>query len=97
MLINEIKNAFQTMLKLNGINQTVLAERLNETKRNCSRLLNKDDFKINNDIVKIAEAVGFDIEINFIDRKTGSIIKASTLDQMNKQTPMALVASSVEI
>ena len=93
MLIKNLKAAIQAMLKLNNINQTILAERLGLTKGNCSRLLNRDDFKINNDLVKIGNIVGFDVEINLIDKKTGTTIKSSTQNsQCLEQHSVALTS-----
>ena len=79
MIIRNIKTAINTMLASRNLKQIDLANKLNITKGNCSRLLNKEDFKINNDIIKIINLLDYDIEINFIDKKTGTIINCKNI------------------
>lgn len=50
------------------IKQVDVAEQLGYTKQGFNKLLSKDDFKLK-DIEKIANILGYDIELNFIDQE----------------------------
>ena len=53
-----------------GINQKDIGEKLGLSDANISRLLSKKDFRIHKDIEKIADALGYDLELYFVDRKS---------------------------
>ena len=50
-------------------NATQLAAKLELSKENFHAQLKRDNFRTN-DIIKIAEALGYDVEANFIDKET---------------------------
>lgn len=72
--MTDLKKGFKRLLLESDINQTQLGEKLNMTKANVSRLLNKDDFRIYGDIERIADVLNYDVKISFIDRETGKVI-----------------------
>ena len=53
-----------------GISQKDIGEKLGLSEANISRLLSKKDFRIHKDIEKIADILGYDTELYFIDRKS---------------------------
>lgn len=69
----EITKTIKYILLMKDIKHYELAERLGYTKQGFSKALNKGDFKIS-DLEKIASALDYDLEIHFIDKKTGKVI-----------------------
>lgn len=70
----DLKKGFKRLLLESDINQTQLGEKLDMTKANVSRLLNKDDFRIHGDIERIASVLGYSVRLQFIDEETGKVI-----------------------
>jgi transcriptional regulator with XRE-family HTH domain len=56
--------------------QTEIADRLQITKQAFNQFLNKQDYRINADIMRIADILGYDTQIAFVNRKTGQKIDA---------------------
>jgi len=54
--------------------QYQLGEKLGMSKTMASHYLSRDDFRINADIARIADALGYDIRLQLIDRQTDDII-----------------------
>lgn len=51
-----------------NISQSELAEKLSVTQQNISAKLKKNDYRIN-ELINIANILGYDLEINFVKRK----------------------------
>ena len=60
-----------------------VADFLGITRGNYSRLLSSNDIKLNAGLVRIADALGYDIEIRAINRKTGIAI---SIDNINRDS-----------
>lgn len=57
-----------------GIIQGDIASKLGMTQANASRYLLRDDMRIHGDIERIAEALGYYVELTFIDKESGKRI-----------------------
>lgn len=57
-----------------GIKQYQFGELLGLAKQDTNKLLNRQDYRINADIARIADALGYDVRLQLIDRQTGDII-----------------------
>jgi hypothetical protein len=58
------------MVKQGNITEAELARRLGQSPANFNSKMKRDNFS-EKDLGEIAEAMGCDLEINFIDRETG--------------------------
>lgn len=63
------------MLQKNS-KQYEVAEKIGYTKHGFNNLLNRDNYKLN-DIIKIADALGYDVNIQFVDRATNRVINTN--------------------
>ena len=72
----DITKTIKRLILEKGYKQIEIAEKLGITKSNFNNLIHKTDFKLFNDIVKIANAIGYDVKISFVDQDTGKIIDA---------------------
>ena len=64
------------MLIDSDTSQTEIANKLEITKQAFNQFLNKQDYRINADIVRIADLLGYDTQLVFVNRKTGQKIDA---------------------
>jgi len=62
-----ISKQFKIIMLENDLKQVEVAEKLGYTKQGFNNLLNKDDYKLK-DIIKIADIIGYDIDIIFKKR-----------------------------
>ncbi len=69
-----VKKGIQRLLTERGITQGKLGSMLGKTKANTSRYMQRDDFRLTSDICKIADVLGYDVRLQFVDRETGRII-----------------------
>ena len=63
-----MKNRIKELLKEKGITQKELAEELGITKDNLSHQLTRNNFRVK-ELEKIANILGYDLIIEFRDRK----------------------------
>lgn len=68
-----ISNQIRMLQAAKGLNDSQTAEKLGLQKQNYSRKLKNQTFSIV-DLQKIADTLGFDVEIIFTDRETGKKI-----------------------
>lgn len=66
----EIDTQIRTIMAYKNLAQKDVAECLNMSPASFSRKINAKTFSVS-DLQKIAEALGFDLEITFTDRETG--------------------------
>ena len=68
-----LKNNIEVDVKVKcielGITQAQLAENINTTSSYVNRVIKKKEGVINNTFVKMMEALGYDIELNYVKRK----------------------------
>lgn len=62
----------KSMLIYKDLTITDLAGKLNKSPQNLSNLLKKDNFR-EKELEQIADALGCDLRIEFVDRQTGKI------------------------
>ena len=62
----------KTMLIYKDLTITDLASKLGKSPQNLSNLLKKDNFR-EQELEQIADALGCDLRIEFVDRQTGKI------------------------
>ena len=63
----EITKAIKTMMLNHDMKHIDVADKLGYTKQGFSNLLKKDNYKLD-DIIKIADIIGYDVQLSFIDR-----------------------------
>ena len=67
-----VKNNIEVDVKVKcieqGKTQAKLAEEIDTTKAYVNRVIKKNDSVVNNTFVKIMEALGYDIELNYVKR-----------------------------
>ena len=69
-----VKKGIYRMLLEQNKKQSDLGALLNKSSQNVSAYLRRDDLRINNDICRIADALGYDVRLQFVDRKNGKVI-----------------------
>ena len=69
-----VKKGIYRMLLEQNKKQSDLGALLNKSSQNVSAYLRRDDLRINNDICRIADALGYDVRLQFVDRKSGKVI-----------------------
>ena len=74
MTMQGIKKAFKVMQAEKECNQTKLGERLGMSKANFSLMIHKKDYRVFGDVMRIADALGYDTKISFVDRETGKVV-----------------------
>ena len=60
-------------VKRGNLSERELAVRLGDTPQNLNNKMKRDDFK-ENELQRIADALGYRLEIRFIDKETGEQI-----------------------
>lgn len=69
-----VKNNIEVDVKIkcieNGTTQTQIAEEIQTTKSYVNRVIKKPNGVVNNTFVQMMEALGYDIEIHYIKRKS---------------------------
>ena len=69
-----IKKGIYRMMLEQDKKQSDLGALLNKSSQNVSAYLRRDDLRIYNDICRIADALGYDVRLQFVDRKNGKVI-----------------------
>lgn len=76
MILTNIKKAYKRLLLERGMMQTELAARLGWTDSNCYNRINKvQGMNRMMDIERIADAMGYDVKVVFVDRENGKEIE----------------------
>lgn len=57
-------------VKKGNLSERELASRMGDTPQNLNNKMKRDDFRLS-ELEKIAEALGYNLEIKFIDKETG--------------------------
>ena len=70
MLRNDTTKDIKKLCIDAGLNQTTLAEKVGTSKQYVNRLLNSDKEVVNGMFMKLAEALGYDIEIRYVPRES---------------------------
>ena len=78
----DVQQAIRMMFAHRNVTQRELASRIGMAESNVSRILSKQDFRVNRDLQFMANGLNCDVEVSFIDRSTGKAI-ASTRDESN--------------
>lgn len=71
----EIAKTLKTLMINKGVKHIEVAQKLGIEKQNFSNKLKVKNFRIT-DIEKIADIIGYDVKLQFIDRETGKVIEA---------------------
>lgn len=71
----EVAKTFKKIMVDKEIKQTQIADAMGLAKQNFNNQLKADNFRIN-DVIKIAEILGYNVKLQLVDRKTGKIIDA---------------------
>lgn len=71
----DINKAIKKMILERNVTQQAIGEVLGMSKSNFNQLINRDDLRINTDLIRIASAIGFNVRIHLIDRETGKVIE----------------------
>lgn len=69
MVINNIEIDVKTKCIEERKTQVKLAEEIDTTRAYVNRVIKRQDSVVNNTFVKMMEALGYDIELNYIKRK----------------------------
>jgi len=69
----KLEKIIKKMLIDKELKQIDLAEKLKLSKENFHAQLKRDNYRIS-EIVKIADILGYDVKLHFIDRENGKII-----------------------
>lgn len=70
----DITRAFKRLIFERDISNREVAGRLGMSDSNFSKRISKKDFTIHGDIERIADVLGYDVKIVFIDKETGKEI-----------------------
>lgn len=73
----ELGKMFKKMMIDKDIKQLKVAEAMGITKQNFNDKLKADNFRIN-DIIKIADILGYDIKLQIIDRENQKVMEMET-------------------
>ena len=58
-----------------NLKQGELGDKLGMNKQIFSKYLHRDDYRINADICRVADALGYNVQLQLIDRETGQVIE----------------------
>lgn len=67
MVLNEFKDEIGRLCEVNGINKARLAANMGMTRQALNKYL--DDAGVTKGLVKITEALGYDIEVQYVKRR----------------------------
>ena len=70
MIRNNIELDVKVKCIENNITQAQIAEDIQTTKSYVNRIIKKKDGVVNNTFVKMMEALGYDIELTYVKRKS---------------------------
>lgn len=70
----DIRKAFRRLQLEKDMTQTQLGEKLGMSGANASRFFARKDFRLHEDIIRVADVMGYDVRLGFIDRDTGKEI-----------------------
>ena len=83
-----LKNNIEVDVKVKcielGITQAQLAENINTTSSYVNRVIKKKEGVINNTFVKMMEALGYDIELNYVKRKVEQLWQIALSVELNQ-------------
>lgn len=82
----ELSQAIKAMFSRRNTTQRELAVRTGMAESNMSRILAKQDYRVNKDLLFIANHLDFDVQISFIDRHNGDPIVTSRLPGSETRT-----------
>ena len=71
----EVSKTLRKMMIDKDVKQIIIADNLGIAKQNFSNQLKADNFRMN-DIIKIADILGYDTKLQFTDRDSGKTIDA---------------------
>lgn len=71
----DITRAVKRMIFEKEVKQQDVGEKLGMSKSAFNQVINKNDFRVNSDLIRIADAIGYDVVIQLKDRETGKIIE----------------------
>ena len=101
-----IAKSIKVLCAYRDINITQLGYKLGLSKENFHAQIKRDNFRIN-DIVKIADTLGYDINIQFVDQTNGkiidveredsSVIASEPIQQKQVSSPSVSVVPSVPV
>ena len=87
----DIERGYDRLLLERRLKRARLAPMLGQTVQNISKILKKKDAKIHSDIERVANALDFDVILQFKDRKTGKIIECDLMpdewDEESTESP----------
>lgn len=69
----EVGKTFKKMMIDKDVKQIEIANNIGLKKQNFNDQLKRDNFRIN-DVIKIADNLGYDVKLQFVDRDNGKII-----------------------
>ena len=73
MFIMNVTKCIKTMMINHDIKHIDVANKIGYTKQGFSNLLKKNNYKLN-DIIAIADIIGYDVELHFTDRNSNDNI-----------------------
>ena len=73
----KLEKTIKKMLIDKDLKQIVLAEKLELSKENFHAQLRRDNYRIS-EVVKIADILGYDVKLRFIDRENGEVIEVDS-------------------
>ena len=71
----DIRKGFKRMQFERDMSQTQVGEKLGMSGANASRYFSRKDFRIYDYIIRVADAMGYDVKLCFVDRETGKEIE----------------------
>lgn len=73
LIYMEVGKTFKKMMIDKDVKQIEIANNIGLKKQNFNDQLKRDNFRIN-DVIKIADNLGYDVKLQFVDRDNGKII-----------------------
>ena len=70
-----IAKSIKVLCAYKDTNITQIGAKLGLSKENLHAQLKRDNFKVN-DVIKLADTLGYDLQIKFVDRENGKIVDA---------------------
>ena len=89
-----IAKSIKVLCAYRDLNITQLGYKLGLSKENFHAQIKRDNFRIN-DIVKIADTLGYDVNIQFVDQVNGRVVEVEREDVSANQTPPIVKTSKL--
>lgn len=70
----DVRKGFKRMRLEKDMTQTQVGEKLGMSGSNASRFFLRKDFRVYEDVARVADAMGYDVKLSFVDRETGKEI-----------------------